>query len=285
MTSSTTNWIFGQEKIQDQPNMRRNTRTRKYFTEHIFVVLLISINLIGIRAFSSSPASGSGGDQIRLATGKRPSLHPLTINALSEALRQRSQQKLVALDTRTNEADRASTPKIDASVIGTTPLDVALTAGKIASDAIAQRRTACEADDSLASDMFDMSECQCIAGRIVGVVTRFRPLEAELVKRVRSAPWVAKYNDYGSFGLMKIECSDVEYEIDSKMESIVMKEILDNPLLRMSRAECLLAIFLDTVERPKLELLKANAIEETMPDKGVINFLDVDRAEVLLDYR
>ena len=65
------------------------------------------------------------GDPLRAATGIRPSLHPVTINALAEALKQRAQNR----------------PEVPLRVTDDTPpLQVAMAAGKIASDALQKRR-------------------------------------------------------------------------------------------------------------------------------------------------
>jgi hypothetical protein len=271
-------------------NRRRNSC---FYHQRRFAPLLLLLTIMchtsrTVGGFSSIAAPGdNSGDQVRLAKGIRPSMHPLTINAVSEALRQRSRQILIVKEGNQSQDEAV---KIDTSVEGTTPMDVALAAAKIASDALAQRRIACEADGSLESDMYNLAECQCIAGRIVGVVTRFQLLEEALIGKVSVVPWVKKYNEFGSFGLSKIEC---EVEVNTQKggststttatgtAEVILAELLDNPLLRMSRAECLLAMFLETVEKPKLQLLDKS---EIMPDESLIDFIDADRAEVILEF-
>jgi len=59
-----------------------------------------------------------------------------------------------------------------------------------------------------------------------------------------------------------------------------MKAILDDPLLRISRAECLLALYLfDTLKAAQ----SAEILENSPGGKGdAIDFLDDDRKEALL---
>lgn len=124
------------------------------------------------------------------------------------------------------------------------------------------------------SEKFTMEEAQTISGRVVGVVMRMAELEELLVERVQGVGWVKKYGEEESFGVLKAECSD-----DNKKEELnkkVGEMIKMNPLFRMNRAECLLCLFLDTVERPKLELLG-----EGVAGGSEVDFIDADRLEVL----
>ena len=224
--------------------------------------------------------ASSGGDQLRASTGIRPSLHPTTINAISEALllRHSSKNTKGPIDAYNLKDDKQ-------------PLSVALTAGALASDLLGKRKTSCEADGDTAS-IPTAEECQTVAGRVVGVVMRMRELEQQLAARVNTAKWVAKYGEHGSFGVLKSECkrvaaadadadsenkSDEKIEIDAKIEKELTDRIRDDPLFRMCRAECLLAVFLQTVEVPKLL-----EVGETVAGGSVVDFLDEDRKEVLL---
>ena len=188
------------------------------------------------------------GDPFRAATGIRPSLHPVTINALAEALKVRAQNL--------NEMPMRVTKTVE-------PLQVALTAGRIASEAVEKRQRTSEKDGmSLTAE-----EEQTIAGRVVGVIMRLEELEMALYEKCESTGWIAKYNEWTSFGVLKDESN--EKEVDAM--------VLTDPLFGMNRAECLLALFLNTVEAPGLE--KNNA---SVPDASQVDFLDEDRREVLL---
>ena len=217
--------------------------------------------------------TSSGGDQLRASTGIRPSLHPTTINAISEALllRHSSKNSKGPIDAYNLKDDEQ-------------PLSVALTAGALASDLLEKRKTSCEADGDTAS-IPTAEECQTVAGRVVGVVMRMRELEQALAARVNTAAWVAKYGEHGSFGVLKSECKRVAaseelpetIEIEPKIEKELTDRVRDDPLFRMCRAECLLAIFLQTVEVPKLL-----EVGETVAGGSTVDFLDEDRKEVVL---
>ena len=191
------------------------------------------------------------GDPLRAATGIRPSLHPVTINALAEALKRRA----------SNDPDYP----LSVQEGGPTPMDVVLAASNIAVTALQKRQDASDQDGMKLNE----AESQTIAGRVVGVVIRFDALEEALREKVSAVEWVQKYNDWASFGVMANE---------KETDDSVQERIKDDPLFAVSRAECLLAIFLQTVEVPSLE--KSG---ESVPDKSQIDFLDSDRKEVLLD--
>jgi hypothetical protein len=57
----------------------------------------------------------------------------------------------------------------------------------------------------------------------------------------------------------------------------IPEKIKTDPLFRLSRAECLLAIFLDTVEAPQMA-----KIGQSVPGGSHVDFLDEDRKQVLL---
>jgi hypothetical protein len=197
------------------------------------------------------------GDSIRSTTGIRPSLHPTEINCIAEALMLRSTQN----------------PSIEIDVSTTSePLQVAITAGGIAMNAIDKRNN--DKDDT--SEKFTMEESQVVSGRVVGVVMRMRELEELLVRRVGGVGWVKKYGEEESFGVLKAECSSNDESDEEELEKKLRETIKINPLFRMNRAECLLCLFLDTVERPKLELLG-----EGVTGGSEVDFIDADRLEVL----
>ena len=65
--------------------------------------------------------------------------------------------------------------------------------------------------------------------------------------------------------------------IDPAIERELADRIRDDPLFRMCRAECLLAVFLHTVEGPRLA-----EIGEEVAGGSQVDFIDQDRREVLL---
>lgn len=201
------------------------------------------------RAFSQRP---SGGDKIRLTSGIRPSLHPLTINVISEYLRHRSLDYFSSSNT-SNDDEKQMQPRIIEELI---------------TDALDKRRLACRADNSVPSDMFNKEECEVIRARVFGVLSSIDTLENALVTKVSGVPWVAKYGEYRSFGLLPKECSNSKNSSGSQDD--LMKSVLDDPLLRMTRAECLLALFLTEIT------LGIPEGSET------VDFLDDERREVLL---
>jgi hypothetical protein len=196
-------------------------------------------------------ASTTGGDPIRESTGIRPSLHPVTINAIAQALKIRSKN--------------LSDMPLRVSATGVEPLQVALTAGKVALEAIKKRQATSDKDGM---KLYPEEE-QTIAGRVVGVVMRFEELEAKLVQKCNSAGWISKYDEWSSFGILQQENA-----------SVVDDEILRDSLFAMNRAECLLALFLSLVENPNLEQRS-----ETVPGGSDVNFLDTDRKNVLLGHQ
>lgn len=187
------------------------------------------------------------GDPLRAATGIRPSLHPLTINGIAAVLKERAKQTL---------------PRLSDS--GVEPLQVALAAGKIASQAVAARQASSTADGMTLT----AEEEQTVAGRIIGVAMRLDDLERGLHEKCQQHSWIAKYDEWSIFGVLEDEPSSSDAAMDAR--------VLDDPLFVLNRAECLLALFLATVEAPELE-----AKNVTVPCRQ-IDFLDEDRRDVLL---
>jgi hypothetical protein len=196
--------------------------------------------------------SSSSGDPVRAATGIRPSLHPVTINALADALRARA-RNVAEIPIRVNESVQ--------------PLEVAIAAGTIASSAIEKRQQTSDEDGMTLT----VEEEQTIAGRVVGVVMRFDDLEQQLWSKCQAVGWVSKYAEWDSFGVLTDE-SDVDTRV-----LVLDERIASDPLFTMNRAECLLAIFLHTVEAPAMQ-----KINQAVPGGSAVDFLDADRLEVLL---
>lgn len=194
------------------------------------------------------PLSQTRGDPLREKTGIRPSLHPMTINAIAEALKLRA----------TGNATLTVTDKV-------APLQVALEAGRIAAEAI-QKRQATSRDDGM---VLLPEEQQTVAGRVLGVIMRFEQLEDLLNQKCQSASWIAKYNEWNSFGILSDERDSLITQVHDRIKR--------DPLFTLNRAECLLALYLKSVEAPELALKNA-----TVQDNSQVDFLDADRAEVLL---
>lgn len=196
------------------------------------------------------------GDKVREANGKRPSLNPTIINAISEALLVRS----------------ISDPNNPMEIVGDVqPLDVAVAAGKIAMNCIENRAKSSTAVKGDESSAFTHDEAQLICGRVVGVVMRWNELEKTLVERVKAQKWIIKYGEENSFGVIKDELLEEDAQV------LVKKKVKEDPLCRMCRAECLYALFLRNVEQPTMEKLGQ------IPADGHsgVDFLDTERLEVL----
>jgi hypothetical protein len=208
------------------------------------------------------------GDALRDATGIRPSLHPLTINILADALKVRARNDpLVPLQVVVDETASTSSSSSSLSV---SPLQVAVAAGKLAADAIGKRQDASRNDDMTLT----MSEQQTVAGRVVAVVMRLPDLEANLYTKCCQSSWVAKYREWDAFGVLQEEnASNSDLTLP-----LVHARVVADPLFAMNRAECLLALYLDQVEGP--ELARKNA---TVSDNSTVDFLDSERRQVLLE--
>jgi hypothetical protein len=203
----------------------------------------------GINSSSNESETKTIGDPLRDTNGIRPSLHPVTINALAIALKVKASH--LQGDQSLTVSDKV------------TPLDVAIRAGKIAMNAIDQRQSKSDRDGmKLTPD-----ETQTIAGRVVGVMMRVEQLEATLLEKVKATSWIAQFGDWDTFGVLP----------DESDAALVRQRIQDDPLFTMTRAECLLGIFLASVEKPQLQ--KAG---QSVPDQSQTDFLDEDRTKVLL---
>jgi len=216
------------------------------------------------------------GDALRSQTGIRPSLYPTTINAISQAILLYHQPSL------------DSTLPMKVSLNITTPLQVAIAAGTLAWKAIEQRRNVAASTSSLFHDyenldhidtesMFTEQEAQVISGRVVGVVLRMSQLESLLIGQVQKSSWIYKYNEYHIFGVCKDEYGRNNNTTTTQEETIQDRNSLlfiQDPLLRMCRAECLLALFIHGIEI--LSLRKAGVLEIS-GGSNCIDFIDQER--------
>lgn len=163
-------------------------------------------------------------------------------------------------------------------------MQIAITAGGIAMSAIDQRKDAATIDET--TDAFTVEESQTISGRVVGVIMRMRELEQGTIQKVNEVNWVTKYGEEESFGLLKKECKHAASTNDEapssdegvvgELEKQLAETIKINPLFRMNRAECLLALFLSTVEAPQMKKLG-----QDVAGGSAVDFIDSDRLEVL----
>jgi hypothetical protein len=163
-----------------------------------------------------------------------------------------------------------------------TPLQVAISAGQLAWTTIenrnkSQRLSKDGPSQDDASHHFDTEgtftpeEAQVISGRVVGVVLRMTQLESMLVQQLQKSPWVSKYKEYDIFGVTVAECCSGDLDV-------ACQSLIHNPLLRMCRAECLLALFIHHIEIPGLK--KAGV--EQITGGSEIDFIDQERLAVLL---
>ena len=168
---------------------------------------------------------------------------------------------------------------IDTANTQSEPLQIAITAGGIAMSAIDQRTAAANTDET--TDAFTVEESQTISGRVVGVIMRMRELEQGMIQKANEVNWVTKYGEEESFGLLKMECQATANDKDvagekAQLEKQLAEMIKTNPLFRMNRAECLLSLFLSTVEKPQMKKLR-----QDVPGGSEVDFIDADRLEVL----
>jgi hypothetical protein len=196
------------------------------------------------------------GDPYRDANNVRPSLHPITINILSQALKLRA-----TANSRSNSTTAGKEEN---------PLEIVVQVSALAATAMAQRQSTSKMDQMTLT----VEEQQTVAGRVVGVMVRIQELQQLLYKRCSAVPWIAKYKEWHSFGL--VQPPDLE-PLVSPQDSNNFEELLQDPLLLLNRAECLLALFIHSVEIPELQ--RKNC---TVPDQSIIDFLDEDRRQVLL---
>ena len=229
------------------------------------------------------------GDPLREANGIRASIHPTAINAIAESLKARAVQIIKKKsDSNNDDDDDDDDDEMDYFRVTDTvgPLQVMVTAGQFASNAI-QKRQEASVDTNDGMKMNNREE-ECVAGRVMGVIMRLDDLENELVERTMDVDWVAKYDEWPSFGVLEDESklilkneSENGKSEDNNDKDVMMKKvhekIIDDPLFCMNRAECLLAIFIQEVEFPQFQKLN-----ETAPDESKIDFLDTDRLEVVI---
>lgn len=221
------------------------------------------------------------GDALREASGRRPSLHPLTINTVAELLKLRARTSSNRTSNNSFHLDTNTTIPLEPE-----PLQVALQASRVAAEALSRRQETSRQDGMQLTAL----EQQTVAGRIVGVALRWSVLEAALIAQCRQATWIARYGDYDSFGILATElhadddnnndernCTSTASTSDIRRRIAVHERIQQDPMFGLNRAECLLALFLHQVEAP--ELKRKNM---TVPDNSVVDFLDADRKTVLL---
>ena len=204
------------------------------------------------------------GDTVRASSGVRPSLHPITINILTQLLKKRHADDTT--DGDSNKANDTTSTCTNSTTATNTPLQYALDAASLASNALAQRTTHDDNDQNL---QLTLEEQQTIAGRVVNMAVRLQALETALYRKCqKQATRLNRYNEWASFGVLPDEPNPIG----------VRQQLADNPLFGLNRAECLLALFLTTIEAPELRLKNT-----TVPGGSVVDFIDQDRMEVLLD--
>jgi hypothetical protein len=212
---------------------------------------------------SSSPRD----DPVR--SSNRASLHPLTINILSDLLQLRAQGDAPPFVNVV--AEKNATISSSSSTV-VTPLELAIGVSRMAVEKLTTRQELSNVDGmSLTPE-----EQQTVAGRVVGVTMRLAMLEADLEQCCASTAWVAKYNEWERFGVVGSSSNQVEVDTTTTTTITTQKLLLVDGLFRLNRAECLLALFLHRIERPELAK-KAVSV----PDNSTIDFIDIDRLQVL----
>jgi hypothetical protein len=224
-------------------------------------------------------------DPFRDSNKIRPSLHPITINILAQVLKLRA-SSILSKSGNVNICNNnlSSTPSIltkeDEIVWSDQPLDVVMTVSTIASKAIQQRQKTSSIDQMT----FTVEEQQTITGRVVGVIVRLKSLQHLLYTKCSSVVYVQKYNEWHTFGLLEPRNVNNSKETESnpiaddEMDVEQQRTLCNDPLLLLNRAECLLALFIHTIEIPELQSKNC-----TVPDQSKIDFLDDDRQQVLLN--
>lgn len=221
-------------------------------------------------------------DPFRDSNKIRPSLHPITINILAQALKLRASSMLSKSRDIHSSNDLSSTPltKEDEIVWSDQPLDIVMTVSTIAAKAIQQRQKTSSIDQMT----FTVEEQQAITGRVVGVMVRLKSLQHLLYTKCSNVAYVQKYNEWHSFGLLEPHNVSSNSETESKriaddeMDVEQQRILCSDPLLLLNRAECLLALFIHTIEIPELQSKNC-----TVPDQSKIDFLDDDRQQVLMN--
>ena len=229
----------------------------------------------------------------------RPSLHPITINIIAQALKLRASAQVSTASNNNNPSqppshNRTTTTTAavtDRVVWPTQPLDVVLTVSALAQTALAQRQHRSREDQMILT----LPEQQTIAGRVVGVMVRIQDLEQTLLQKCINVPYIWKYNEWHAYGLVRPPTTPIPNDHDEndtkdarqqqqQLQQQQQQLSLGNnnndsidPLLLLNRAECCLALFIQTVEIPELQ--RKNA---TVPDESRIDFLDADRYQVLV---
>ena len=220
----------------------------------------------------------------------RPSLHPITINIIAQALKLRASAQVSTASNNNNPSqppshNRTTTTTAavtDRVVWPTQPLDVVLTVSALAQTALAQRQHRSREDQMILT----LPEQQTIAGRVVGVMVRIQYFEQTLIQKCINVPYIWKYNEWHTYGLVRPDENDTNDARPQQQQQQVQLSFGNNnnnnndnidPLLLLNRAECCLALFIQTVEIPELQ--RKNA---TVPDESRIDFLDADRYQVLV---
>ena len=99
---------------------------------HIQQKSTITTSSISSSSLAFSNNNNNKGDKLREATGIRPSLHPTTINAIADALKIRAMKQ-----NNNDNGEKMMVFRVSDTV---QPIDIAITAGQIASTAIAKRQ-------------------------------------------------------------------------------------------------------------------------------------------------
>lgn len=181
----------------------------------------------------------------------RPSLHPVTIDAIAEALRIRAQNKTIS---------PLRLPK-DGSV---ELIDVHLAARRIAERAVegARHETITNGDTK-----FTEAEESAVACRIVATLLRMDDLEWELVHRCSQQSWISERDEHDAFGILK----------DETCVRTLDERVLSDLDFATKRAERLLALFLLNLEGPGVK-----AAGDSVPGGSEPDYLEEEHYEIMM---
>ena len=189
------------------------------------------------------------------ATEQRPSLHPITIDAIAEALRIRASNNK-SMPLRTNHDDNIE------------DWEIMMTAGKIAQSTLEETSS----NDDEESILFNKEEQNTIGARIVATIIRFEYLEEQLRKKCNTA--IAELEQEEEVQYYNLGVLGVDEEVQ---QDLLDETIRNDPVFSTNRAMSLLAIFLDSIERPA-----RRQSGNTLPGGSVPDFLDPVQRKILL---
>lgn len=179
------------------------------------------------------------------AASTRKSLHPLTVDILTDILKLRAQ----------NDTKAPLRFLDDDSIEGWQILEQA---GRMAETKI---------NPLMSRGELDEQEAHLVGGRIVAIVMRIEDLEWELLHRCRQEPWIENDNAWSDFGVL----------VDEGCVRTLDERILQDDSFVIKRAERLLALFLLNLEGPG-----SRAAGDRILDGSVVDFLEAKHYKIMV---